>query len=808
MKLPLFWLNDYVDLSGVSVEELQNELLSSGFEVEEVIENGKDISNVVVGEVIECEPIEGTHLHVCKVDAGEHGVLQICCGADNVKVGIKAPCALVGATVYATEKDHKTVTGVETIKAGKLRGVDSFGMLCSGVELGVTEEMYKGAGYNGLLILDSSCENGADVKPILGLNEVIFDIGLTANRPDCQSILGMAREVSAILNRPLKMPDLSYKTADFKTSDEFKVTVEATDLCPRYLATLIKNIKIAPSPEWMQKRLNSVGIRAINNIVDITNFVLTEIGQPMHSFDYDLLDNRELIIRRAGNGEKITTLDDGEFTLNSENLVIADGKEPQCLAGIMGGKSSAITDDTRDVVFEAAMFKRDSIRRTSRALGKRSDSSSRFEKGTDAYIAKLGMERALNLVCALNAGTVAADTIDVLNASLKPQNLTTTVTKVNKVLGIDVPKSVIVDILTRLNFGVKVDGDALDIEVPPYRDDIEDYPDISEEVIRMYGYDNIIDTLLDKASITVGGLTKEQKDLNAAKNYMVSQGFSEAITYSFIGEKDYNMLGLDINDEKYRSVKILNPLGEDMSLMRTTLMPSMVKILVNNLNKKNDAVRLFEVAKTYIPKSLPLTELPVQNDSLSIGMYGDGEDFFTIKGVVEGLFEAIKASFKVDYVKCELPFMHPTRSANIVIGNKVIGYIGELNPVTAEKCGIEKRVYVGEIKYSEIAGMLNRKLKYSPIGRFPSVERDLALVMDESVKNGDVLKILKRGADKSLKSVELFDIYTGGQLEKGKKSMAYRLTFNLLERSLTLDEVDGFIAKILENLKKAGITLR
>lgn len=808
MKLPLFWLNDYVDLNGVSVEELKNKLFSSGFEVEEVIENGKNITNVVVGEVIECEPIEGTHLHVCKVDVGKHGVLQICCGADNVKVGIKTPCALVGATVYATEKDHKTVIGVETIKAGKLRGVDSCGMLCSGVELGVTEEMYKGAGYNGILILDDTLENGQDVKPILGLNEVIFDIGVTANRPDCQSILGMAREVSAILNRPLRMPDLTYKTAEFKTGDEFKVTVKDADLCPRYLATLIKDIKIAPSPDWMQKRLNSVGIRAINNVVDITNFVLTEIGQPMHSFDYDLLENRELIIRRANDGEVITTLDDGEYTLSSENLVIADGKEPQCLAGIMGGKSSAITESTCDVIFEAAMFKRDNIRKTSRSLGKRSDSSSRFEKGTDAYLAKLGMERALNLISSLGAGQVALDSIDVLNVSLEPQKLTTTVKKVNDVLGVDVPKDVIVDILTRLNFGVKVNDDVLDIEVPPYRDDVEGYPDIAEEVIRFYGYDKIVDTLLDKASITVGGLTKEQKDLNSTKNYMVSQGFSEAITYSFIGEKDYDMLDLDVNDAKYRSVKILNPLGEDLKYMRTTLMPSMVKILINNINKKNESVRLFEIAKTYIPKELPLNELPTQNDCLSIGMYGQGEDFYTTKGVVEGLFEAIRASFKVDYTKCDLPFMHPTRSANIVIGNRVIGYIGELNPKTCEKCGIEKRVYVGEIKYSEISNMLNRKLKYSPIGKFPSVERDLALVMDESVKNGDVLRILKRGADKSLKSVELFDIYVGDQLEHGKKSMAYRLTFNLFERSLTLEEVDGFIAKILENLNKSGITLR
>lgn len=807
MKLPLYWLNDYVDISDISVEELKNKLFSCGFEVEEVIENGKDISGVVVGEVLTCEAIPETHLHLCTVDCGKHGVFQICCGADNVKVGIKAPVALVGATVYATAKDHVTIEGVMTIKAGKLRGYDSFGMLCAGGEIGVTEEMYKGASYDGLLILDNSLENGADIKPIVGLDEVIFDIGVTANRPDCHSILGLAREVAAVLNKPLKMPKTSYSTANFKTEDKLSVEVKNAELCPRYVACFVDNVKIFESPKWMQKRLNSVGIRAINNIVDVTNFVLTEIGQPMHGFDYDNLDGQKLVIRTATDGETITTLDDKEYSLTEQNLVICDAKKPQCIAGVMGGKGSSVEDNTKSIVFESAMFKRDSIRRTSRSLGKRSDSSSRFEKGTDAYIAELGMKRALCLIDELKIGDIASSYIDVNSTPIEPKKIVTKISKINKVLGIDVPSEVIKDVLTRLEFGVEINGDDLVAVIPPYRDDVEDYPDLSEEVIRMYGYDHIVNTLLKDASITVGGLNKEQKDLNKAKNYLVSQGFSEAITYSFVSEKEYDNFSLDKESAEYKFIKILNPLGEDLSVMRTAVMPSLVKVIANNLNKKNLSGRLFEFAKTYNPKSLPLTELPVENEVLALGMFG-GEDFFTIKGVVEGLFEVLGATFKVDFKKCDRPFMHPTRSAEITIGNRSIGYIGELNPKTSEKLGIDKRIYVGEIKYGVISKMLNRKLLFKPFPKFPSVERDLALVMDKSVTNGETIKLIKKYADKTLVSVELFDIYEGNQLEQGKKSMAYHLTFSNLERSLTLEEVDASVARILAGLQIANIVLR
>ncbi len=809
MRLPLEWLQDYVDISDISVSDLQAKLFSCGFEVEEVIEVGKDIKNVVVGEVVTCEDIEGTHLHLCTVNCGKHGEFQICCGADNVKKGVKVPCALVGATVLSIANDHKTVEGVMTIKAGKLRGYDSFGMLCSGAEIGVTEEMYKGASYDGLLILDASLENGLDVKPIVGLDSVIFDIGVTANRPDCQSILGLAREVAAVLNKPLKMPNLTYKTEDVETNSKLSVEVLDDELCPRYVASYVYDIEVKESPEWLKKRLSLMGLNSINNVVDITNFVLMEIGQPMHSFDYNLFKGNKIIVRRAENGEKITTLDDKNFELNDSCLVICDESNPQCLAGIMGGKSSCIDENTKAVAFEAAMFKRDNIRKTSRALGKRSDSSSRFEKGTDAYLAKLGMERALALISELGVGKIAKNPIDINFASLEPQVLQTKISKINGVLGIDVPSDVILDILTRLEFKAEILGDDIKITVPLYRDDVEDYPDIAEEIIRMYGYDNIVDTLLDDASITVGGLTKEQRDIDTAKSYFVSQGFSEAITYSFVSEKEYDVFGLDKESDEYKFVKLLNPLGEDLSVMRTSLVPSMARIVVNNLNKKNLSGRIFEFAKKYKPKALPLTELPNEEMCISLGMFGENEDFFTIKGVVNGLFEQIHATFKVDYRKCDKPFMHPTRSANVYFGNKEIGFIGELHPVVAEKLGTDKRIYVGEIYYHLISAMLNKKVIFKPFGKYPTVERDLALVCDRMVTHGEIERSIKKLSDKSLVSVGLFDIYEGGKLlEEGKKSMAYHLVFSLLDRSLTQEEVEGNIGKILQGLNKQGIELR
>ena len=478
MKAPLSWLKDYVDID-VTAEELEEKLFSCGFEVEELTDVGKDISGVYVGEVTECEPVEGTHLHVCKVDCGDKGVFQICCGADNVKIGIKAPVALEGATVYATAKDHVTVEGVMTIKKGKLRGIDSFGMLCSGVELGVNGVMFEGADYNGLLILPSSCRNGEDVKPILGLNDYIFDISVTANRPDCQSVLGIAREVAAVLKKPLKEPRIDYNTVH--DDRKVKVTITAPELCPRYIAHYVKDIKIGPSPMWLKRRLALCGLRSISNVVDITNFVLLEMGQPMHAFDLDTIEGSEIVVRRAHDGEKIVTLDEKEFTLNRENLVICDGSKPAALAGIMGGLNTEIKDSTREVLFEAAKFARDSVRKTSRSLGQHSDSSAIFEKGTNEYTTERAMKRALHLIDELGCGTVTDVCADVATeySDTSVKHMAVSAQKINALLGIEVPAETMKEILENLNFGVSMSGDCLELTLPPYRDDLFGYPDIA-----------------------------------------------------------------------------------------------------------------------------------------------------------------------------------------------------------------------------------------------------------------------------------------------------------------------------------------
>ena len=532
MLVPLSWLKEYVDIN-VEPRELEKKLFSCGFEVEEAYEVGKDVSGIVVGLVQDCEAIPETHLHVCKVNAGEHGTFQVCCGADNVRTGGKFPLALVGASVYATAKDHKTVEGVMTIKKGKLRGYDSEGMLCSGTELGVSEDMYEGAGYNGLLELPADAVPGADVKPILGLDDWIFDVSITANRPDCQSILGLAREVAAVLNQPLKAPALDYVETEVK-KDGFTVAVEAPDLCPRYIGHYVYDVKIGPSPAWMKRRLALVGQTSISNIVDITNYVMLEMGQPMHAFDSEYIEGNKIVVRRAGNGEKITTLDEQEYTLNENNLVICDGVKAVALAGVMGGLNSEIRDTTKAVLFESAKFARDNIRKTARALGKRTDASAKYEKGVDEYSTVHAMKRALHLISELGCGKVSSTHVDVNTGnSIDPREMKVSLRKVNDVLGIDVPEKDVLHIMSNLNFAPAINGDELTIQVPAYREDMDSYPDVAEEVIRMYGYDHVVPTFMPDALVTTGGMNARQKRELKLKKDLCAQGAYECIHYSF-----------------------------------------------------------------------------------------------------------------------------------------------------------------------------------------------------------------------------------------------------------------------------------
>ncbi len=796
MKAPLSWIKDYVDID-CSVEELTSKLFSCGFEVEEIINVGENIDKIVTCKILAINKHPNADkLSVVDVDAGKFGKLQIVTNAKNIFEGAIVPVALDGATLNNGEK----------IVTGELRGVTSYGMFCSGEELGITDDWYQGASVNGILILENDMPLGEEVKKMLDIGDTIFDINVTANRPDCQSILGIAREVAAVLNKPFKMPDLSFNVDNkIKTTETVKVSDKAFDLCPRYISHLVKDIKIEQSPTWLKRRLFSMGLRSINNIVDITNFVLLEVGQPMHAFDLNDIGGNEIIIRRAQNGEKITTLDEKEFILSDNNLVICDVNKPVALAGIMGGLNSEIKPGTKDVLFESATFKRDNIRKSSRILGQRSDSSARYEKGVDLYSVETGMKRALNLISTLNCGTIACDDYDLYNGEIAKKVIKTTVKKVNDVLGIDIPSSEICEILQRLHFDVECCLDNLTVTVPLYREDMESYPDIAEEIIREYGYNHIQPTLLKTSKITAGGLTEKQKKLADVKTLMTGYGFNEIITYSFVPLKDFDLYSLD----KANVIKILNPISEDLAVMRQSLVPSIMRIVSHNITRKNYEGRIFEIAKTYFTDELPLKNLPNEKTNLVLATFGENEDFFTIKGVVESLIDNTCFGADVSYRLSDKKFMHPTRSADIIINDKNVGYFGQVSPEICEKLDIDKPIYVGEIFYDELALQFNEKIVFKAISKFPTVERDLAILVDNSVSCESIVKIIKESAGQFLDSVKLFDLYTGDRIAKDKKSMAFNLIFISNERTLNVEEIEDAVKNILKNLReKLGAELR
>ncbi len=805
MITPLSWLKEYVDID-VTPQELQDKLFSCGFEVEELYEVGKDICKVVVGKVLTCEAIPDTHLHVCQVDCGEHGTFQICCGADNVAAGGKFPAALVGATVYATAKDHKTVEGVMTIGKGKLRGYESHGMLCSGVELGVSENMYPGAGYNGLLVLPEDAEIGADVKPILGLDDWIFDIAITANRPDCQSIFGIAREVAAVLEKELKMPALDYTETDAEL-EGFRVSVECPDLCPRYSAHYVTDVTIGESPAWMKRRLALVGIDAISNVVDITNYILKELGQPMHAFDLSTLEGNAICVRRAKDGEPITTLDGQDLTLTEANMVICDGVKPVALAGVMGGLNSEIRETTSAVLFESAKFARDNIRRTSRAVGKRSDSSARYEKGVDEYATVMAMKRALHLIEELNCGKVARTHVDVNTGnSVEPRELTVSIDKVNKCLGIVVPNEEILKIMTNLCFQPQITDDTLTLQVPAYREDMETYQDVAEEVIRMYGYDHVVPAFMPSAQVTIGGLNLQQKSELRLKKALCSVGAYECIHYSFFSPSDLDMLRYPQDAIERKAIRIMNPISEEISLMRTTLAASMVNAVVRNQKKGNLEGRLFEIANVYMPYELPLTQYPDEKSRLCVGIFGEKESFYTMKGIAEKIADTLQVSFT--YENMTNTFLHPYQTAKVLCDGVEIGYFGKLAYDIADECDLRTPVFVMELDLKVLSQWYGKKPVFTPLPKFPEEQRDLAIVVDKSVTCGEIEKVMKE-ACKYITGIKLFDIYEGGQIAADKKSMAFTVVFTPKEEAFGAESVDGFVKKILKQLNKAyGAELR
>lgn len=804
MLVPLSWLKEYVEID-VTPEELERKLFAGGFEVEERTEVGKDISNVVVGLVETCEAIPDTHLHVCQVNAGQYGILQICCGADNVYAGGKYPVALVGASVYATAKDHKTVEGVATIKKGKMRGYESCGMLCSGVELGLTEDLYPGAGYNGLLVLPETLEPGTDVKPILGLDDWIFDVSITANRPDCQSILGLAREVAAMLEKPLRMPATDYTETDV-VKEGFTVTVEAPELCPRYSAHYVYDVKIGESPAWMKRRLALVGIGAISNVVDITNYVLKEIGQPMHAFDCSYLEGNAIDVRRAHEGERIVTLDNQEYTMTPANLVICDGVKPVALAGVMGGLNSEIRDTTVEVMFESAKFARDNVRKTARALGKNSDSSARFEKGVDEYSTVLGLKRALHLIEELGCGKVSRTHFDVNTGnSVEPKPMKVSVSKVNSVLGIQVPKEDILRIMKNLNFNPSIDGDEMTLQVPAYREDmmpegeqdVERYPDVAEEVIRMYGYEHVEPTFMPTAQVTMGGFNPEQKGELALKRTLCTMGIYECMHYSFFSPADLDLLKFPQDAPERKAIGLINPINIDLSLMRTTLAASMLNAISRNEKQGILEGRLFEVARIYLPKELPLTEYPDERKMLCVGIFGSEESFYTMKGIADTIAESLDIRF--EYAASRKPFLHPYQTVTVSCGKETLGYFGKVSYDIQDELNMRTSAFLMELDLRKLSQWYGKKRVFTPIPKFPEEKRDLAFVMDKEITCGQVEDCIRR-ANKYIKEIRLFDVYEGGQIPRGKKSMAFTITFTPKEEAFDFDTIQKFVDKICSRL--------
>ncbi len=795
MKVSLNWLKHYVDID-VSVEELCDKMTLAGFEIEEIVDLSQTMKNVVVAKILEIEKHpDSDHLLICQLDVGVDEPVQIVTGAQNIFVGAYIPAAL-----------HKSLlpNGMKITK-GKLRGVPSNGMMCSGEELCLTEADYPGAEVYGILILQGEPTPGTDMREILKLDDYIIDFSVTANRPDCQSVLGIAREVSVVLGKEFKAPKPYYETTDVDINTQISIENKNFDLCPRYYGRVVNNLRIKESPEWLKSCLKSAGMRPINNIVDITNFVMLETGMPMHAFDKRDVKGDKIIIRNAYDQEKIVTLDEKEHTLKSDMLVIADAVAPSCLAGIMGSFNSEIKEDTKDLFLECAKFRRDSIRKTARALGMRTEASGKFERGVDINNVEYAMNRALQLIYDLDAGDIADGCIDLNRGLPTPRELNVSVESVCELLGVEIPSETMVNILNRLEISTTLSNGMLHCMVPSFRDDIEGRADIAEEVIRIYGYDHMIGKPMNGV-VTRGKQLPERLKANKIKNILIDNGVREIATYSFIGSKAIDALDLDENDSRLNAVKILNPLGDEYSTMRTQLITSMLTTLSTNYNRKISGVRMFELSKIFVPKALPITEQPLEIPQLSIGIYGDDESFFTMKGIIEELYAEL--GMKVSYSRSTENYLHPGRQANVTMNGDIIATFGEVHPKTAERYGIDKKVYIAEIKLSYIYDYQKAPTLYKPLPKFPAVTRDIALLCDAELPVGELDAAIRKGAGTLCEAVTLFDVYQGAQIPEGKKSVAYSLTLRSLEATLTDEQVEKVMTKVFKHLEDLGATLR
>ena len=789
MNLSMRWLSDFVDIDA-KPHDFCEAITLSGSKVEGYTVEGSEISNVIVGKILSIEKHpDADKLVVCQVDVGSGEPIQIVTGATNLTVGDVVPVAM----------DNSTLPGGKKIRKGKLRGVVSNGMLCSLGELGLTVHDFPNAIEDGIMVIDEDVKLGQDIREALGLNDTCVEFEITSNRPDCFSIIGLAREAAATYNLPLKLHTPVVKGTDGDVNDLLQVEVKNPELCMRYIARMVKNVKIEPSPRWMRERLRACGVRPINNIVDITNYVMLEYGQPMHAFDYKYVNGHKITVRTAKNGEKITTLDDVERNLDESMLVIADEKGPVAVAGVMGGEFSSIMDDTDTIVFESACFNGPSVRLTSKKLGLRTESSGRYEKGLDPNNTKPAVDRACELIEMLGAGEVIGGYVDVDNSDKAQRRIKLDVDWTNRFLGIDIPREQMVDYLERV--GCVMDGD--DIIVPSFRPDLEHKADISEEIARFYGYDKIPVTAI--RGTAQGHLTEQQKFERTVSNTLLSQGLYEIMTYSFISPKYYDKIRLPEDSPLRKCVTIQNPLGEDTSVMRTTTLPSMLEILAKNYNNRNESAALFELSPEYIPTENPL---PDENVQVTLGMYGEQYDFYSLKGVVEALLDVLGiADYDVSAVS-DNPTFHPGRCACISKDGRDIGTIGEIHPLVLQNYGINTKVYAAKLDASALFDLRCVSKEYKPLPKYPATARDIAVLCDDALPVLDMKKAIQKAAGPILERVSLFDVYKGQQVPDGKKSVAWSLSFRAPDRTLTDEETDGAMKKVLKALDEMGAVLR
>ena len=805
MDTSLSWIKAYVPDLDVTAQEYTDAMTLTGTKVEGFKELDADLDKIVVGQIekIEKHP-DADKLVVCQVNIGTE-VVQIVTGAKNVFEGAKLPVVLDGGRVAGGHEPGQRVAGGIKIKKGKLRGVASYGMMCSIEELGSTKEMYPEQPENGIYIFPEDTEVGADAIELLGLHDVVFEYEITSNRVDCYSVVGIAREAAATFNKEFKPPVVTETGNDEDVNDYVKVTVENTDLCSRYCARAVKNIKIGPSPKWLQRRLSSVGIRPINNLVDITNYVMEEFGQPMHAYDLDTIANHEIVVRCAGKDEKFVTLDGQERIMDENVLMICDGEKPVGIAGIMGGENSMITDDVHTVLFEAACFDGTNIRLSSKRIGLRTDASGKFEKGLDPNNAQAAIDRACQLMEELGAGEVVGGMVDVCSETREPSRVKFEPEKINKLLGTNLTKEEMLGYLGRVELAYDEKTD--EIVAPTFRQDIHCNADVAEEVARFYGYDKIPMTL-PTGEATTGKLPFKLRIQEVARDIAEYCGFSEGMSYSFESPKVFDKLCIPKDSDLRKVITISNPLGEDYSIMRTSTLNGMLASLSTNYNRRNKDVRLYELGNIYLPKSLPITELPDERTMFTLGMYGNG-DFFDMKGVCEEFFEKIGMKKKVTYdPNSEKPFLHPGRQANMIYEGKVVGYLGEVHPSVADNYSIGEKAYIAVIDILDILEFAGFNHKYTGIAKYPAVTRDLSLVVPHAVLAGQIEEIFDQRGGNILESYQLFDIYEGAQIEKGFKSMAYSLVFRAHDKTLGENEISAVMKKIMNGLNGLGIELR